>query len=325
MDTISSTLLQAYFRDRVLLSNFVASSIVMFLYDWMLMLPAEIEFVWTASLRRPLNVLYIIQRYMPFVDTVAILFVVSFVQPIDSEACRILYNISGWMYITGIALTDVLLTARTWALWGKDIRLTIGLPVFFLCCWVPNFYIIHRFLRSQTFLPSPLPQEIGCVILGGQPVLYLCWVLLTIYEAVILILMLIPGFRDFRTGGWLTRVVYRDGIAYYIIIFIWSVVNVVAILLLPVNNFNTLLLLCRSKHLRLTQHVFENLFSSYQRVMHTVLTSRAVLHMRSKSRKIPTTRSLAIVVTREHEISGLDDEDTLRTRTANDMELSLLH
>ncbi|KAJ4470730.1 hypothetical protein C8R41DRAFT_851626 [Lentinula lateritia] len=117
--------------------------------------------------------------------------------------------------------------------------------------------------------------------------------------------MLIPGFRDFRTGRWLTRVVYRDGITYYIIIFIWSVVNVVAILLLP--------------------HVFENLFSSYQRVMHTVLTSRAVLHMRSKSRKFSTTRSLAIVVTQEHVISGLDDEDTQRTRTASDMELSLLH
>ncbi|KAJ4470731.1 hypothetical protein C8R41DRAFT_851628, partial [Lentinula lateritia] len=107
MDPVSSTtFIQAYSSDRTLLSNFVASSIVMFLYDWMLMLPAEIEFVWTASLRRPLNVLYIIQRYMPFVDTVAILFVVSFVQPIDSEACRILYNISGWMYIIGIALTD---------------------------------------------------------------------------------------------------------------------------------------------------------------------------------------------------------------------------
>ncbi|KAJ3887899.1 hypothetical protein GG344DRAFT_68431 [Lentinula edodes] len=281
MDTISPTLLQEYFRDRVLLSNFVASSIVMFL---------QVR-VSVASANLSLNGWCL----------------VSFVQPIDSEACRILYNISGF-----------LLTARTWALWGKDIRLTIGLPVFFLCCWVPNFYIIHRFLRSQTFLPSPLPQEIGCVILGGQPVLYLCWVLLTIYEAEI-----VCDF--FRTGGWLTRVVYRDGIAYYIIIFIWSVVNVVAILLLPVNNFNTLLLLCRSNYLRLTQHVFENLFSSYQRVMHTVLTSRAILHMRSKSRKFPTTRSLAIVVTREHEISGLDDEDTQRTRTANDMELSLLH
>ncbi|KAJ3866376.1 hypothetical protein EV359DRAFT_62372 [Lentinula novae-zelandiae] len=157
-------------------------------------------------------------------------FVVSFVQPIDSEACRILYNISGFV-----------LTARTWALWGKDIRLTIGLPVFFLCCWVPNFYIMHRFLRSQTFLPSPLPQEIGCVILGGQPVLYLCWVLLTIYEAV-------------RTGRWLTRVVYRDGITYYIIIFLWSVVNVVAILLLPQSN---------SAHAKQISQVFDNEVASH--------------------------------------------------------------
>ncbi|KAJ3808594.1 hypothetical protein F5876DRAFT_22315, partial [Lentinula aff. lateritia] len=47
------------------------SSIVLFLYDWILMLPIEIKFVWNTKLR-PLNVLYILQRYMPFIDTIAL-------------------------------------------------------------------------------------------------------------------------------------------------------------------------------------------------------------------------------------------------------------
>ncbi|KAJ3749076.1 hypothetical protein DFH05DRAFT_1456965 [Lentinula detonsa] len=239
------------------------SSTVLLLYDWILLLPEEIEFIWSAKLLRPFNALYNIQRYMPFIDTVALLYIVSFAEPIDVEKCRVLYNISGWMYITGITLTEgehkftailpnftsymllirwmspvVVLTMRIWALWGKDIRLSIGLPLFFLSCWVPNFYIFHKFLQTQTYIPSPLPQIIGCAILGGQPILYLCWVILVVYEAVLLILMLIQYRSTNRSGRQLslTRVVYRDGITYYIILFLLSIMNVATILLLPVRK-----------------------------------------------------------------------------------------
>ncbi|KAJ3995154.1 hypothetical protein F5050DRAFT_1574196, partial [Lentinula boryana] len=82
------------------------SSTVLLLYDWILLLPEEIEFIWSAKLLRPFNALFNIQRYMPFIDTVALLYIVSFAKPIDVEKCRVLYNISGWMYITGIALTE---------------------------------------------------------------------------------------------------------------------------------------------------------------------------------------------------------------------------
>ncbi|KAF9067007.1 hypothetical protein BDP27DRAFT_1365231 [Rhodocollybia butyracea] len=195
----------------------IVSSAILFLYDWILMFPVELEVVWSGKLQ-PLTVLYIVQRYMPFVDTIGILFAVSFANPIEPNTCRALYTTSGWMYITGIALTEVVLTMRTWALWGKDIRSTVGLTIFFLCCWVPNFYIFHLFLDSQTYSPSPLPQ-IGCVILGGESILFLCWVILMVYEAGILTLMLIPGFAFCIT--------------YYVFLFGFSVANVATVLLLP--------------------------------------------------------------------------------------------
>ncbi|KAF9067002.1 hypothetical protein BDP27DRAFT_1329584 [Rhodocollybia butyracea] len=167
--------------DRTLTSYIVVSSAVLFLYDWILMFPVELDVVWSEKLR-PLNVLYIIQRYMPFVDTIGIILAVTFVKPIEPNTCRILYATSGWMYIIGIALTEIILTMRTLALWGNDIRLTVGLTIFFLGCWVSAFYINHLFLASQIYIPSPIPQ-IGCVILGGEPILFLSWVILMIYEA----------------------------------------------------------------------------------------------------------------------------------------------
>jgi len=297
--TDSEVTLDQYLNDRTLVSYFLVASTVLLVYDWMLMFPAELEVVWSAKLR-PLNVIYIIQRYLPFVDTIGVLYVVVFAKPIDPDTCRTLYDLSGWMYIIGIALTEVILTMRTWALWGQNIKLTIGLPIFFLCCWVPNFYIMQRFLDTQTYMPSPFPNQVGCVILGGQPVLFLCWIILMIYEAGILILMLFPGLTYFRRNSdrWsaLTNVVYRDGITYYIYLFVLSIVNVVVILSLS--------------------HDLENLFSPPQRVIQTLLTSRAILHMRSQSRKQSqlsstaiASRSLEIHVTQEQLISGMQDEE----------------
>ncbi|KAF9067015.1 hypothetical protein BDP27DRAFT_1404082 [Rhodocollybia butyracea] len=213
------------------------------------MLPVELDVVWSKKLQ-PLNVLYIVQRYMPFVDTVAILFTVSFANPIDPNTCRILYTTSGWMYIIGIALTEVVLTIRTWAFWRNDIRMTIGLVIFFLGCWAPNLYIMHLYLQSQAYSPSPLP-EIGCVILGGKSILFLCWVILMVYEAGL------PRIVRAGNRSPLTTVVYRD---------VLSVANLVIVLLLP--------------------NALQNLVGPHQRVIQTILTSRAILHMRRHQPKL---------------------------------------
>ncbi|KAF9067006.1 hypothetical protein BDP27DRAFT_945495 [Rhodocollybia butyracea] len=120
------------------------------------MLPVELDVVWSEKLR-PLNVLYIIQRYMPFVDTIGIVsLTVIFVKPIEPDTCRILYTASGWMYVTGIALTEVVLTMRTWALWGKDIRLTVGLTIFFVGCWVT---LTVQATKGSLNVHSPLPRS----------------------------------------------------------------------------------------------------------------------------------------------------------------------
>jgi hypothetical protein len=45
---------------------------VLFLYDWILTLPVELDVVWSEKLQ-PLNVLYFIQRYMPLIDMISVL------------------------------------------------------------------------------------------------------------------------------------------------------------------------------------------------------------------------------------------------------------
>ena len=42
----------------------------------------------------------------------------------------------------------VILTLRTWAVWSRDRRLSIGLPIFFVICYLPMAVIVVMFLRS---------------------------------------------------------------------------------------------------------------------------------------------------------------------------------
>jgi hypothetical protein len=37
---------------------------------------------------------------------------------------------------------------RTWAVWNRDRRLSIGLPIFFVVCFLPATVMIYMFLES---------------------------------------------------------------------------------------------------------------------------------------------------------------------------------
>ncbi|KAF9021917.1 hypothetical protein BDP27DRAFT_1353607 [Rhodocollybia butyracea] len=242
-----------YLDDRTLTSVLhttvsLLSGAMLFLYDWMLMLPVELDVVWSKKLR-PLDVLYIIQRYMPLVDTIGLIFVVYFVEPLEPNMCHILYNIGGFL------MCPYLNDAHLGTL-GKDIRLTIGLPIFFVGCCISIL----------------LRPHVGCAILGTESMYFLVWVILMVLEAVDKWSSdpdtdVDPGLPYFRSGNWsaLTTIIYRDGITYYLFIFGLSVANLLTVLLLP--------------------HDLETLFLTHQRVIQTLLTSRVVLHIRQQLHK----------------------------------------
>jgi len=87
------------------------------------------------------------------------------------------------------------------------------------------------------------------------------------FEAVILILMSVKGYQTLRKGSssGLTRLVYVDGILYYIALFALSMINIVVILILP--------------------HNFEDPFSFPQGILHSVLTGHMLLQLRQYEQK----------------------------------------
>ncbi|KAJ8094624.1 hypothetical protein PM082_010630 [Marasmius tenuissimus] len=250
-----------------------------FIYDYFLTLPDEVKHIWPSEWSTT-KILYILQRYMPFIDTVILVLYNDFTPGLSDRFCRISYAISGCMFVIGIGITEVLLTLRLWAVWQKNRRLTFALPILFVSCWATILAMMGVFLSSMTFGPPILPH-LGCHVTGGSPILFVCWVLVMLYNGATMALMIVSAVSLYgsrrspdpaSTGiNGLVYVVHRDGVVYYVILFSLALANVITIVILPSELLSIL--------------------SSFERVMHSMLTSRvihnikgySVSHLRSRS------------------------------------------
>ncbi|KAF8995896.1 hypothetical protein BDQ17DRAFT_966015 [Cyathus striatus] len=274
---MSTELVEALYRLRLVASFDVGSS-MLFAYDIFLTLGLEIELVWCSKWTY-MTVLYLLQRYLPIIDTLWLVLQHQVGIGLSKSACHLVYTASGWTFIVGFMASEIILTLRAFAIWNRNKILLVGLPIFFICCWVPDIIFMHLFLRSMEFGDLPSPAFTGCLVVNGSSILAMCWVVLMIYEAGIVILIVIPGVASYRSGGntELYRTVYRDGVLYYVTLLALSALNVVLILTLPRGYVN--LLSSFAIFLWSSAHSLTSAFS-VERILHSILTSRVILHLR---------------------------------------------
>lgn len=258
VDVASNLQIVAYFH---------VASVALYTYDYLLTLGMELEYIWQGSWNF-LKVLYILQRYLPFFDTGTLVLYHHFVSNPSPSRCHYVYLISGWTFLASMAISEIILSFRVWVIWQRSKVLAVALPVFFLACWVPTIFFEDLVLNSIAFGDAPYSPHSGCFITGGKGITYICWIFLLVYESGLLMLILISALRHERDptlSTSLSGVVYRDGILYYIYLFVLSLANVVIIVLLPGE--------------------MGELLSCLERISYSLLTSRVVLHIRRHAQK----------------------------------------
>ncbi|KAG7091409.1 hypothetical protein E1B28_010446 [Marasmius oreades] len=244
---------------------------VLFVYDILINLDIEIECIWgTLDLRKRkrgfviFNLLYLAQRYLPLLDQV-ILDQYILLGATNSRKCEIGFTLSAWCSVVGVLLSELILVLRIWGVWAMKPSIAVILVALALGCSVPTVIFFERFLKGLQYPELDMPglvQLRRCLILVRNKDVYVCWILLMIIDGAGFILMAIPGVKAYRSGGNsnLIRAVYRDGVIYYALIFMVSLVNVIIILLLPPE--------------------LVIIISPFERVLHSILASRVILHIR---------------------------------------------
>ncbi|KAL4266701.1 DUF6533 domain-containing protein [Pleurotus pulmonarius] len=253
----------------------VASAAIV-VYDYVLTFRLEYHYVWSKQQWSLIQVLFFVNRYMPFVDITLSLYA-ELVPSLSEQDCQLVYQLAAWSFCISIALSEVIFTMRTWTLWKTKRWSGIALVAFYLSCWVPLLFIFGKYLTHANVFSVRLPQYeyAACILDPGNGNVYLCWILVLVYDTGTMILMAVAGAKSYtqfhgRSGASsaLVRTLYRDGIIYYIGLFVLSVANIITVLVLP-----------RS---------LVNLFTLLQRAVHTVLSSRVILHLREQAGKHTT-------------------------------------
>ncbi|KAH7870551.1 uncharacterized protein C8R40DRAFT_644414 [Lentinula edodes] len=256
-----------FIHDGSLISYFLVSNIALFIYDLILIFPAELEFVWSPDIFGMFNVLYFLQRYMPFGSLILLLFFDGVVSPP--------------MSFNRICGSQVVLIWRVWTLWNYSAKITFVFTGLFLCGSVFNLVI---FISTRTAESYPGPSVTSVVHCASQryvqPLFFIFWVLLIVHHAGILLLMLIPqGYSLLRMQRWsdLINLINDIGIVYSIYLLALSSLNLAGALRLPTN--------------------LQGLLIPFQHVMETVLTSRAIIHWKRQSQKSQITTALDLTGT----------------------------
>ncbi|KAF4564913.1 hypothetical protein EYR40_011088 [Pleurotus pulmonarius] len=242
----------------VLYLNFASATIIV--YDYLLTVGLEVHHLWPKQGWNLIRIMFFVNRYLPFIDITLGLWA-EFVPSMTTQGCTLVDRLAGWSFCFSIALSEVILTMRTWSLWKTKRWSGTALVVFYLSCWTPIVVVFGTFLMNANVRSFQLQQYGGCIILPENINLYLCWILVLVYDTGIMILMVLAVTKPYaqmllKSGGSsaLVRTLYRD---------VLSVMNIATIVVLPGD--------------------LVNLFTVLQRAIHSTLTSRVILHLREQA------------------------------------------
>ncbi|KAL5486190.1 hypothetical protein ACEPAI_7235 [Sanghuangporus weigelae] len=264
MSSLSQVLeLAAITRDSQYTATIDVCAFTILIYDYLITFSEEIELIWSMPFRSPAKTLFLLTRYLPFVD-MTICMTNHFMQHLTAESCRISVHTMGWLIISGLLFSEAILTLRTWAVWDRSRVIGAGLAIWYIITFVSIFTIMGLFLKSLTFTNPELPN---CLPVADRPLDSAAWILLVVLETGISIPMVVKAVQKYKLqgGSSLYRVVYLDGSLYYLYLLVLSTLNIICILTFPEGT--------------------KRILTNFERVIHSVLTERILLSIRSLAKK----------------------------------------
>jgi len=179
---------------------------------------------------------------------------------IDYKTCNTLYKVATWVTFIGISISESILLLRTSALYSMSKRVIIPLSLAYVVSAVAGTVITWSYLHPMLFGPPPSPIFTGCYVSRRNPIIFFDFLLLLIFELAVVILTVRKGYRDFHSGAPLLRVIYRDSIAFFFALFVFTLSCILVLALAPPQ--------------------YGGLMAASIRVIHSIVCSRILLNLK---------------------------------------------
>ncbi|TDL21437.1 hypothetical protein BD410DRAFT_840625 [Rickenella mellea] len=159
----------------------------------------------------------------------------------------------------GIIISEFILMMRTYALWGLKRSVFVGLTILAIVIYIPAIIITQIEVESFAYVGS----SSGCQrTKPASKIIFLAFVLLAISETVLVLMTVVKVWNlKLRSNSRFLSTMYRDGLIYYLYLFGMTLINLIIPLTAPAD--------------------FSHWLITPQRVLHSVLCTRVLLHIRA--------------------------------------------
>ncbi|KAH9027862.1 hypothetical protein EDB84DRAFT_1439762 [Lactarius hengduanensis] len=254
-------------------------------YDWALTGADELGFLWRRERITYTRVLFALARYPALACAV-----VDLLPPTVK-----LDKVTTCLRLVAVLCSELILATRTWAIWERSRRMLVFLAVLAIACAATAIVIIERDIVTTVVAPSAAPTIQGvrqCQVLTSavKHAWIVPYLVVMVFEAVVLALTVYKILGYYRgipkqLRSKLFDVLWVDGVMYFVFMLrepIYpmcptSVMFIAALIVLGILNVG-LVLQVQVPQLRAGG-------TQLQTVLHSVLSTRIVLHLVAVSKQ----------------------------------------
>ncbi|KAJ7870757.1 hypothetical protein B0H14DRAFT_2571084 [Mycena olivaceomarginata] len=232
-------------------------------FEYCLTFNLEVSLIWPSrwSLTK---ILYLLSRYPAFFDVPLVLYYLN--PTVSIEYCAQINTAIAAGNVFGIAIAEAIFILRTYALSGRQRTVLITFGTLYSVFLVATVSMMAIFLRNMIYSP-PLPHVPGCNLTGGPFILVgLSFILVLLNETALMSYTLWIGVKTYRhSTSPLVTTLYRPTAS------LGSAANVAILIGAP--------------YAFILQKQLRELLNTPLRVLHSVLSTRALLHVRKAERE----------------------------------------
>ncbi|KAJ6496232.1 hypothetical protein C8R45DRAFT_899656, partial [Mycena sanguinolenta] len=225
----------------VVTSRYVSvAGYVVLLYDHMLTLDDEMEYIWGAK-NTVAKVLFLIQRYMVplFITGQTITRSGLPVIPMSDVVCKIWNSITTYAGWFSIGISNFLVLLRIWTTLPPGHHLVVWSLWFFIVMQLVGLGVTTWVIRNiiPVFYFDPV---LGFCSFTSKPSVAGLWIPGLIFEATVFVTVWWNALDRPRALGTdsnddITRMLVRDGVTYFVILFVLRIINTILAFVAPVS------------------------------------------------------------------------------------------
>ncbi|KAH8799526.1 hypothetical protein DL96DRAFT_868423 [Flagelloscypha sp. PMI_526] len=211
-------------------------ALAILIWDWSITLGIEIKYVWPSKWNLG-KILFFLTRYLPFIDALACLSRSRVVYGNSAVYCPTQFHAETWIVTIGTHIAELILVLRTWAICGRKRWILIGFLAFQTAILIYNGVALEIFVRSIVWAGPEFAGIPGCLMKSapGKTLFSVTYINIAVFETCIFVATMIACLQKDGGRSQLARIIWRDGLIFYVLIVLVSIINVIIMFTVPVR------------------------------------------------------------------------------------------